>query len=119
MLSWVELGSKSASTVLVHQHGSGSSRLELTSRDEDLAALKVRVLAPERPGYGESSPLNDAWSMIDWAKDVAALVDEIGVDTFAVSGYSGGGPFALGLAASSVLGSRVSQVLLRASLAPD
>ena len=75
---------KSASTVLVHQHGSGSSRLELTSRDEDFAALKVRVLAPERPGYGESSPLNDAWSMIDWAKDVAALVDEIGVETFAV-----------------------------------
>ena len=118
-LSWAELGSESAAQVLVHQHGTGSSRLELTSRDEDFAALGVRVIAPERPGYGESTALHDGQGVSGWAFDVAALVDDLGVDTFAVSGYSGGGPFALGVAGSPVLGPRVTRVLLRAALAPE
>jgi pimeloyl-ACP methyl ester carboxylesterase len=117
-LSWAELGSESATSVLVHQHGTGSSRLELTSHDEDFAAIGVRVIAPERPGYGQSTAQGDGRSVIDWAIDVAALVDGLGVETFAVSGFSGGGPYALGLAASPALGPRVSRVLLRAALAP-
>ena len=117
--SWAELGAESTSNVLVHNHGTNSSRLEQSSLDDELASLGLRVIAPERPGSGESSAQTGGRSVLDYSSDVAALADELGLDAFAVSGYSGGGPYALGFAASPELGRRVSRVLLRAALAPD
>lgn len=57
----------------------------------------VRLVAPSRPGYGDStiSPPGLAAS----APDTLELADQLGLDRFAVLGTSGGGPFALGVAA--------------------
>jgi pimeloyl-ACP methyl ester carboxylesterase len=118
VLSWAELGDDSSANVLVHDHGGGSSRLELAIYDDVFADLGVRVIAPERPGYGYSTGGEQPRVVGDWPGDVACLMQRLDVPRFAVSGYSGGGPHALALAASPVLGSCVSRVLLRASLAP-
>ncbi len=117
-LSWAELGSESAPNALVANHGTGSSRLELAIYDAVFAELGLRVLAPERPGYGLSSALNRGRTVADWAEDVCCLVERLGIERFAVSGFSGGAAHALAIAASPTLCARVSRVSLSAGFAP-
>ena len=88
-------------------HGTPSSRLEAVWLDETAARTGWRLIAFDRPGHGLSSPNPDA-RIVGVAHDVAALADELGLDRFAVLGYSGGAPFAL--AAAWGLVGRVSVV---------
>jgi pimeloyl-ACP methyl ester carboxylesterase len=118
-LSWCELGAPSSARVLVVNHGPGSSRLEMAFHDTLLEQLDLRVLAPERPGYGLSTALERGRSVADWTGDVAQLLTATGVDEIEVAGYSEGGPHALALAASPRLAARIRHVTLVASLAPD
>ena len=118
VLSWSELGADASENVLVHDHGTGSSRFELAIYDDVFAGLGVRVIAPERRGYGYSTGGDEPGFLGDWPGDVEYLLRRLDVEEFAVSGFSGGGPHALAVAASPVLGPRVSRVLLRACLAP-
>ena len=117
-LSWAELGTEFGAHVVVANQGASSSRLEIAIYDKKFAAMDLHVIAPERPGYGLSSPIYQSRTVGDWADDVRCLVDHLGIDSFAVSGMSAGGPYALAIAAASMLSARVSRVLLRASIAP-
>ena len=105
-LAWSEFGTPTG-PVLIYCHGTPSSRLEgLVLHHAALGG--VRVLVPDRPGFGRSDP-QPGRSLTDWARDVAALADQLGIQRFAVSGISGGGPHALACAAH--LGDRVSVVI--------
>jgi hypothetical protein len=53
---------------------------------------------PERPGFGISTPLPER-GFADVADDLAALLDQLRVESAPVYGFSGGGPFVLGFAA--------------------
>lgn len=118
-LAWAEYGALDSTNVLLHNHGTGSSRLEPAIFDGLFTDLGLRVVVPDRPGYGESTVLTAGRSLIDWADDVAQLVDALGLDRFATSGYSGGGRHGLALAASTAVGDRVSRVIVQAGNAPD
>src|SRR5690242_16188951 len=71
----------------------------------------VRLIAPTRPGYGDStlSPPGLART----APDTVELADQLGLDRFALVGSSGGGPFALAVAAAAP--ERVSAVAVLGS----
>lgn len=71
--------------------------------------------APTRPGYGASAPDPDR-TLETWADDCAALADHLAFQSFAVVGFSGGGPFALHVAER--FPDRVSTVGLIGSLVP-
>jgi pimeloyl-ACP methyl ester carboxylesterase len=86
-------------------HGAPSSRLRLAYLEQQFLAERVRVVSPDRPGYGRSSP-QPGRSMADWSSDVAALADALVTDRFVVAGHSSGGPYALACAA--MLPERVS-----------
>ncbi len=76
--------------------------------DDSIAqALKIRVIAVDRPGIGHSSPSRPR-SLHDWAGDISALADALGLPRFGVLGWSAGGPHALACAA--LLGERVAAV---------
>ncbi len=77
--------------------------------------LGLRWVSFDRPGYGGSTTAPGR-TVSSVAGDVAAVADALGLDQFAVMGYSGGGSFALGCAA--VLGSRVRAVVSLAGIAP-
>ena len=77
--------------------------------------LGLRWIGHDRPGYGGSTRRPDR-TAADTAADVAAVVDALGVDRFAVMGHSGGGPHALACAA--LLGDRVLAAVAIAGLAP-
>ena len=53
----------------------------------------MRVIAPDRPGYGLSD-FKKKRTIADWTDDVVELADALGLGRFAVAGISGGGPYA-------------------------
>lgn len=54
----------------------------------------ARVIAPDHRGHGRGIRTRRPFSLEDAADDAVALADELGVDRFAVAGYSMGGPIA-------------------------
>lgn len=80
---------------LLRFHGSSSSRLERPVQPEALAG--VRLVTIDRPGHGLSD-FQPKRTLLDWPEDVAALATHLGIERFAVSGWSAGGPYALACA---------------------
>ena len=89
-LAWLEVGDPTGVPVFVF-HGTPGSRLLVTTSDEAGRSSGVRIICPDRPGYGLSS-FQPGRRLVDWPGDVAALADHLGIDRFAVMGMSGGGP---------------------------
>jgi pimeloyl-ACP methyl ester carboxylesterase len=64
------------------------------------AALRgLRVILAARPGYEGSTPRSGR-RVVDVAGDTAAVLDDLGADSFVTAGWSGGGPHALACAAA-------------------
>lgn len=83
---------------VVAHHGTPGSRLFAELLSDAAAAEGVRLLVPDRPGYGRSSPQPDGWTWEHWRDDLTAVLDAESIDGAAVMGFSGGGPFALAAA---------------------
>ena len=96
-LSYVEFG-KGDGYPVMYFHGTPSSCLEPAMIGEE-AFLKhnLRIISPSRPGMGQSDRHKNR-SFIDWTKDTIALADHLGIDKFAILGYSGGAPYTLACA---------------------
>jgi pimeloyl-ACP methyl ester carboxylesterase len=62
-------------------------------------ARGLRVILAARPGYEGSTP-RPGRRVVDVAADTAAVLDELGADTFVTIGWSGGGPHTLACAAA-------------------
>jgi pimeloyl-ACP methyl ester carboxylesterase len=95
-LAWLEAGKPRGRPVFAF-HGTPGSRRQVAFDEKSIAAAGVRMIAPDRPGYGHSS-YHPGRTFADWASDVAALADHLKLDSFAVVGVSGGGPHALACA---------------------
>jgi pimeloyl-ACP methyl ester carboxylesterase len=102
-LAYTTIGA-SAGPVVFYQHGAPGGRLELLTLDDAFEAVGVCVVTADRPGYGGSTPFAGR-STADWADDIAALADHLGVQRFGVVGLSSGGPYTV--ACASLLGERV------------
>lgn len=96
-------------------HGNPASRRIWATDGAAARGCGVRLVAPDRPGFGRSDP-QPGRGHTDWATDVAALTDHLGIGKFAVVGVSGGGPFAL--ACAWRLTGRVTAVALVATGPP-
>jgi len=95
-LAWAEFGSRDGVPVVVF-HGSPGTRYFFAPQAETAARKGVRLIAPDRPGYGHST-YHRSRTYETWARDVGRLADHLGVDRFAVLGVSSGGPNAAGCA---------------------
>ena len=96
-------------------HGTPTSNAYWAVLDGQAHRRGVRLVAPNRPGIGGSDPYLLP-SVASYAEDVAALADRLDIDTFAIMGHSGGGPFAL--ACGAILSDRVSAVASVAGVGP-
>ena len=91
-------------------HGTPGSRV--FGRFDEAAWVEefgLRVITPERPGFGLSDP-SPGRTIADWAGDVVELADALHIDRYHVAGGSGGGPYTLACAIHS------SQRVLSATL---
>lgn len=96
-MGYAEFGD-AAGKPIVFCHGFASSRLAGALLDAEARALGMRVIAPDRPGYGLSD-FKRHRRVGKWTADVASLVDMLGIDRFAALGFSAGGPYAAACAA--------------------
>src|SRR5690349_8778546 len=95
-LAYREVG-PSDGAPLIHCHGHPSSRIEVLLLGEQAILQGVRLIVFDRPGIGRSDP-KPTFSLLDWPDDVAEAANQLGIEHFAISGLSGGGPFALACA---------------------
>lgn len=98
-IAYAEYGSEGG-TPVVFLHGTPGSRLLGRLLDADAAARGVRVLAPDRPGYGESPGWPDR-SIRDAGSVVRAVIDDAGVRRAGLVAFSGGSAHALAAAATA------------------
>jgi pimeloyl-ACP methyl ester carboxylesterase len=78
-------------------HGTPGSRSMFALSDRLARDKGIRLIAPERPGYGLSD-YRRCGTLLEIAGDVAALANALGLDRFAIIGVSGGGPYAVAVA---------------------
>lgn len=95
--------------------GSPSTRWKRPDAVRAIEESGLRLLIPDRPGYGGSTR-QPGRTVADVATDVQALADAHGWDRFAVTGGSGGGPHALACAA--LLADRVTRCAVSAGITP-
>lgn len=82
---------------LLYFHGHPGARVEAGFLAETAIKLRVRLVGIDRPGLGIST-YKSGRHFLDWPDDVVELADYLNLDTFAVVGFSGGGPYALACA---------------------
>jgi pimeloyl-ACP methyl ester carboxylesterase len=101
-------GSESApAVVLLHQ----SPRSWLEYREVlPLIGERYHAIAPDTPGFGDSSPLREAPSIEGWAGVMVELLDALSIARAHVVGHHTGGLIALHLAAAHA--SRVASLVL-------
>jgi pimeloyl-ACP methyl ester carboxylesterase len=100
---------------LIGFHGTPGGRISWWEDLTIYARHGLRRLTFDRPGYGESTRLPGR-GVADVVPDIVAIADALGVDRFAVTGGSGGGPHVLACAA--LLPDRVLRCQAAVSIAP-
>jgi pimeloyl-ACP methyl ester carboxylesterase len=80
-------------------HGTPSSRLGLDWVETTARTYGARILSLDRPGHGLSDPAPRR-TLLGWSDDVSAFADALELKTFAVAGWSGGGPYVLACASA-------------------
>jgi pimeloyl-ACP methyl ester carboxylesterase len=100
---------------LLYFHGTPGSRLQARLFDAPAREVGVRMVAPERPGYGLSD-VHPQRTLLDWVQDMEVLADRLHLERFAVMGVSGGGPYVA--ATASQLPERVSKAAFVSALGP-
>ncbi|UCE88128.1 MAG: alpha/beta hydrolase [Pseudomonadota bacterium] len=96
ILSYAQYGDGGGAP-LFYFHGLPGSRLEAQLTRSSAAALGLRVIALDRPGFGYSD-FSPRRTLLDWPADVAQVANSLGIERFSVLGVSGGGPYALACA---------------------
>ena len=97
-IGYAEFGDPHGAPVLA-VHGTPGSRFMFALTDQAARERRLRIVAPDRPGYGlsEFRRENDLSRL---AADLKAIADALDLRRFAVIGISGGGPHAVAAAAA-------------------
>lgn len=84
-------------TPLLYFHGILHSRRRFHPFSTYIEQNGIRVIAPERPGFGLTSRQAKR-SISDFCKDIRELVNHLGIDRFYLLGDGDGGPWAIACA---------------------
>jgi pimeloyl-ACP methyl ester carboxylesterase len=113
-LAWVEAGIPDGRPIL-RVPGTPGSRLQVRPDQAPWLDRGLRMILTERPGFGASSR-HPGRGFLDHADDLAAILDELGLDRVPILGGSGAGPYLLALAARHP--DRVQAVTVAVGAAP-
>ena len=94
-IAYIRKGNRSnPKLILIHGNASGSAFfIPLMTKLEN----NYDVIALDLNGYGqtESSPINAKTGLFDWSEDIDSFVDKLGIEKFALLGWSLGGGVAM------------------------
>lgn len=113
-LAYVESGNLEGMPV-IFMHGNPGSRYMRHPDDALTASLGVRLITPDRPGYGQSD-FKKGRTLLDMPADIEQLANTLGLGRFAVMGVSAGGPYVA--ACAYRLGERLSGAAIVSGSAP-
>jgi len=113
-LSYAEYGDPKGKAVLFC-HAITGCRLMVPADKARLARMKIRLIAPDRAGYGFSSPANEN-CMQQWLEDMRHFLPMMNVSSCCAIGHSAGGAHAMALAAA--FPALVERLCLISSVAP-
>lgn len=113
-IGYAETGDPDGTPLFVF-HGFPNSRVFGALFDEVGRERGIRVVAPERPGFGVSTPDPDR-ELTDWPADLEAVADALDIETFPVLGISGGGPYAA--VSAALLPDRVERAGIACGVGP-
>jgi pimeloyl-ACP methyl ester carboxylesterase len=114
-LTYSETGPRDGIPVLYCHGAIGTPLVGTVDLETITGELGVRYIAISRPGIGGSDPAPGR-TVLQFAADVAELIDALEIERLAVVGVSAGGPYALAVAHE--LEVRVSRVAVCSSLSP-
>lgn len=95
-LGYSEFGAPGGQPIL-YCHGFPASRLDGRIAHEAALRLNVRLIAPDRPGFGLSD-FQAGRRITDWPRDLLELADTLMLVRFPLLGISGGAPYAVACA---------------------
>ncbi len=113
-LCWAEYGDPEGTPIFVF-HGNPGSRLSWGAMPGSPFLEGVRLVAPDRPGYGRTG--FKSLALQRWPNDMAELANHLGIAKFAVFGPSGGAPYAL--ACAWKIPDRVTAVAVFGAVGPN
>ncbi|MEU6016421.1 alpha/beta hydrolase [Streptomyces sp. NPDC047515] len=96
-------------------HGTPGSRYEGVALRQAATEAGIRLVFPDRPGYGGTDPVPGR-GFDRWNDDFVALLDHLGHERAPLVAISGGGGYAL--AAAQAHPGRVSKLILAAAAVP-
>lgn len=114
-LCFAEFGDPKGQPIFVF-HGNPNSRLLWGVIPGSPFLPDVRLIAPDRPGFGRTDFKEGVTTLENWPNDITVLADSLGIQKFAVFGPSGGGPYALSCAWK--IPERLTSVGIFASVGP-
>lgn len=114
VLCYAEFGSPLGIPVVLI-HGTPLCRLMWEEFSDVAEEKNVRIIAPDRPGYGYSD-YNPDDNLDNFPSDVATLLDHLKIDKCTIGGISGGGPYTLMCALK--IPERLTKVVLISSAGP-
>lgn len=112
-IAYIESSKVEDKPTLLLLHGNMSSSIHFVTLMERLED-DYYILAPDLPGFGNSSYNNEHDSLLDFAKDIKEFVAALNLNEFQVLGWSTGGGIALELA--YLLPDQVNKVFLLSSV---
>jgi pimeloyl-ACP methyl ester carboxylesterase len=104
-LSWSEQGDRLGEPVVIC-HGMHQSRLTRHPDEQFAIENHIRIIVPDRPGYGKSDPF-DKIPLTEWPNDLAQLMQHLHVEKFSLLGLGLGTIFAL--KAAEVLAEKINR----------
>lgn len=113
-MAYREFGAPNGWPVLA-LHGTPGSRLMYSIAAQSAADLGLRLIAPDRWGYGRTDP-HPRPSLAAWASDSSELAAGLGLSQLSLIGVSGGSPYAAATAAR--LGPQVRRLALAVPVGP-
>ncbi|CAN5274954.1 alpha/beta hydrolase [soil metagenome] len=90
-LGWAQYGADEGRPLL-YFHGGVSSRLDIEFASDYCRDNNIKIIAPDRPGTGISSP-QPKRNLLNWAEDVENLLNHLNIESLPLLGWSLGGPY--------------------------
>jgi len=81
-VSYLDIGD-SKGTPLLFFHGSPGSRYEALFVEKSAFSNNLRIIAPDRPGFGDSD-FKPNYSLHDYNDDIIEIVDQLNISKFGI-----------------------------------